>query len=174
MIPDFKTYIKESMWGDIHRRNSGEVIRKEDDINNLELTDLADYLQTVYKTINTIAEIKCNSGGVEVPVFRYGPGWYGSVFIESKPDEEDYICLCNIKQNDYDERKKQTDTLYKKLKKNFSVEMNTPFGMPDWDEIHITPKDGSKSTNKFAITVIDFILANIIDTEEMFKILVRK
>lgn len=31
MIPDFKTYIRESIWSDIQDRNSGEVIRQEDD-----------------------------------------------------------------------------------------------------------------------------------------------
>ena len=30
MIPDFKTYIKESIWSDIQDRSSGETIRKED------------------------------------------------------------------------------------------------------------------------------------------------
>ena len=31
MIPDFKTYIKESVWSDLQKRGSGDVIRKEDD-----------------------------------------------------------------------------------------------------------------------------------------------
>lgn len=30
MIPDFKTYIKESVWSDIHKRSNGEIIRQED------------------------------------------------------------------------------------------------------------------------------------------------
>jgi len=30
MIPDFKTYLKESVWSDIHKRSNGEQIRKED------------------------------------------------------------------------------------------------------------------------------------------------
>ena len=30
MIPDFKTYIEESVWSDIHRRSNGTEIRKED------------------------------------------------------------------------------------------------------------------------------------------------
>ena len=35
MIPDFKTFIKESIWSDMQDRSSGETIRKEDDNNNL-------------------------------------------------------------------------------------------------------------------------------------------
>ena len=32
MIPDFKTYIKESIWSDIQDRSSGKIERKEDEI----------------------------------------------------------------------------------------------------------------------------------------------
>ena len=32
MIPDFKTYIGESIWSDIQDRSSGEIERKEDEI----------------------------------------------------------------------------------------------------------------------------------------------
>ena len=35
MIPDFKTYIKESIWSDIQDRSSGETVRKEDEVGNL-------------------------------------------------------------------------------------------------------------------------------------------
>ena len=31
MIPDFKTYIGESVWSDIHKRSNGETVRKEDE-----------------------------------------------------------------------------------------------------------------------------------------------
>ena len=30
MIPDFKTYIRESFWGDVHKRSIGDEVRKED------------------------------------------------------------------------------------------------------------------------------------------------
>ena len=33
MIPDFKTFIKESIWSDMQDRSSGQEIRKEDDNN---------------------------------------------------------------------------------------------------------------------------------------------
>lgn len=44
MIPDFNTYIKESIWTDIHRRSNGTQTRKEDsynfNIDKLEEVDL--------------------------------------------------------------------------------------------------------------------------------------
>jgi len=48
MIPDFKTYIKESVWGGILDRGSGETIRKEDDINNLSFDEFVEYLKDTY------------------------------------------------------------------------------------------------------------------------------
>ena len=45
MIPDFKTYIGESTWGDMRKRSSGEMIRKENQIKtNGELKEMIDNL----------------------------------------------------------------------------------------------------------------------------------
>ena len=49
MIPDFKTYIGESAWGDMMRRGSGEEIRTEDDINLLDCEEFFVYLTEHYK-----------------------------------------------------------------------------------------------------------------------------
>lgn len=48
MIQDFKTYIKESVWSDIHKRSNGEQVRKEDDINQLDYTDFFNYIYCLY------------------------------------------------------------------------------------------------------------------------------
>ena len=40
----FYEHITESMWGDIHRRNSGEVVRKEDEIPESIKEALAAYI----------------------------------------------------------------------------------------------------------------------------------
>ena len=36
MIPDFKTYIGESVWADIHKRSTGSKERKEDEFGNIK------------------------------------------------------------------------------------------------------------------------------------------
>ena len=41
--------IDESVWGDIRKRSSGEVIRREDFINSLDLDGLCDYLNKNYE-----------------------------------------------------------------------------------------------------------------------------
>ena len=43
MIPDFKTYLRESIWSDMQDRGNGEITKKEDDytnINELEPIDM--------------------------------------------------------------------------------------------------------------------------------------
>ena len=52
MIPDFRTYINESVWADIHKRSNGQTVRKEDDINSLDRDGLYDYIFSIYDTIN--------------------------------------------------------------------------------------------------------------------------
>ena len=49
MIPDFKTYIKESIWSDIQDRSSGETIRKEDDVDHFGYEDFFVYLTEHYQ-----------------------------------------------------------------------------------------------------------------------------
>ena len=49
MIPDFKTYINESIWSDIQKRSSGESVRKEDEVDLLDGVDLFNYLTKKYK-----------------------------------------------------------------------------------------------------------------------------
>ena len=48
MIPDFKTYLKESIWSDMQERGTGDIVKKEDDINNLSLEGLCSYLNENY------------------------------------------------------------------------------------------------------------------------------
>ncbi len=49
MIPDFKTYIKESIWSDLQDRSSGEIVRKEDDVDRLGYEDFFVYLTEHYQ-----------------------------------------------------------------------------------------------------------------------------
>ena len=70
MIPDFKTYIGESAWGDMMRRGSGEEIRKEDDVNNLDVDGLTDYLKKHYEPLNAYAVITNVANIISVPIIR--------------------------------------------------------------------------------------------------------
>ena len=52
MIPDFKTYIKESIWGDIRRRGNGTDVKKEDDIDHFDYEEFFVYLTELYKPVS--------------------------------------------------------------------------------------------------------------------------
>jgi len=49
MIPNFRTYIGESVWGGMLDRSVGDSIRKEDDINHLDYEEFFVYLTKKYK-----------------------------------------------------------------------------------------------------------------------------
>ena len=48
MIPDFKTYIGESVWSDMHRRSNGIKVKKEDSIDYLNFNEFYKYLYQMY------------------------------------------------------------------------------------------------------------------------------
>ena len=48
MIPDFKTFISESIWSDMQDRSTGKIVRKEDDVNLMSEEDFCDYLNDNY------------------------------------------------------------------------------------------------------------------------------
>ena len=49
MIPDFKTFIKESIWSDMQDRSAGETVRKEDNIDHLNYEEFFVYLTEHYQ-----------------------------------------------------------------------------------------------------------------------------
>ena len=49
MIPDFKTFIKESIWSDMEDRGTGDLVKKEDEVDPMSLEDLYYYVNKNYK-----------------------------------------------------------------------------------------------------------------------------
>ena len=81
MIPDFKTYLKESVWADIHKRSNGEQVRKEDDINKFNRDEMLEYIYSIYDNNPSVMAniIKSNPSGLEcfdIPIFIYGHALY--------------------------------------------------------------------------------------------------
>lgn len=157
MIPDFKTYIGESVWADIHRRSNGYTVRKEDDINNLDGADFKEYLKSLYKPLNAYAIITYAGGSIAVPIIRNHINmcaWFHPKSDVSKINiHDDFINL--------------VPGLLSKLQENFSTEKFTHgfYG--------IFPKDKGEITNKYFIEVIDFLLENIPDSSDYDKSIER-
>ena len=116
MIPDFKTYLKESVWMDIHRRSNGDQERKEENLNYMDCNDLYNYILQNYETVKRKT---ANS------IYIYNGRLYVSIYHDSYrtiPDVEmglsfNPIDFCIFTSGDqYDDPVKE---LYKKLFEGF-------------------------------------------------------
>ena len=152
MIPDFKTYIKESIWSDMQDRSAGDKIRKEDDVNLLDIDGLCDYLNKHYKRTTPFAFITNIGGILSVPIIRDTAN--NCVMYNYKLEIKSVSIVYEIVN--------QVDGLLNLLYDNFSIkEINEKHDDDEYTLYWLSPKDGSEITNKFFIDVIDFLLENI-------------
>ena len=145
--------IMESAWGDMMRRSSGDIIRKEDDVDNMDPEKFKEYLKTLYKPLVDYAFISYVSEAILVPIIRRdsnSSAWFtpdtGLITIG------DDIANC-------------TPDLLNKLEHIYMIDEHT---MKLGKIYTITPKDGSEVTNSFFIEVINFLLKNIPDSGNGF------
>ena len=147
MIPNFKTYIGESVWSDIHKRSNGDTIRKEDDINNLDIDELEEYLDNRYKL--DYFSIECDHISILIPII----------------DTSDSSCISNIKFNLWEKKisvpsdvEKYVPDVIKKLKEVYYTEVKQGKFL---GRLYIYPSEDNKTcTPNFFINVLDFIIEN--------------
>ena len=168
--------LSESIWSDIEDRSSGDVVRKEDDINNLDIDGLYEYLKDTYK-LSRFGEsfsrnvVKINDETISIPILmEYTPKHMQQTLyfsIKYKNDEK-YISISPSLKN-------WAPDVYDLLKHHFTFDevikrQNEIVGV---HYIKIKPKDGSEATNKFYIDLIDFTLENVNDYK-LCKLIERK
>ena len=166
MIPDFKTYLKESVWGDIRRRAEGVQDRKENDIDLLDLEGLFQYMKDHYGLYDGLNITKYEpTETLLIPVFNKGgtSGIY-QLYVENFKDPEKKILeLVSPRFISSD------DLLYAKIREKYKL--LTP--KYNYDKNVIIAKDEhTPATNSFVLDVLDFIIDNITDTR--YKILIYK
>ena len=150
MIPDFKTFIKESIWSDIQDRSAGDTIRKEDDINLMSGEDFCDYLNDNYISKNKYKILYSeHSKCIHIPILNKFIG----VLLNLSYDYKDNTITMN-----YDEVESLCPELCKKIKENFKVDKE--YVTIGYTKFIISPSDGSECTNRFFIDVINFIIDN--------------
>ena len=160
MIPDFKTYIKESLFGDMTNKGRGEVVKKEDDsINHLDRDGLYEYLINHYKTDKWYNPIQNSSEQdfITIPVFY----WHGG----------DAYNLCyNFEDNKINKIVITHDlpqmSICSSLKKFFTITEHEI----SW--CIITPKDGSEINNQFCIDVLDCLISCCL--KKSYKLAIEK
>lgn len=170
MIPDFKTFIGESIWSDIQDRSSGETIRKEDDINYMNRIEFFEYLKDLYKparAVNPIREYE-DENCILVPLFHKDYGYRPSdnCFISIEYSDEDLTetKIVISKKIEY-----FAPEILELLKNEFDVEL-IPKTPDRGEHFTITSKNNHIVSNSFFIEVIDFILNNL-NTEEHKKLI---
>ena len=158
MIPDFKTYIKESTWGDIRNRVNGDSTRKEDDINLLDRDGLVYYLKEHYRCEDSTTIIQTIADGGNISVCLYEDAGYLTYLMYDHIDEfRKLYVTAGFKES--------TNYVYNELKTNYTLtetEDEDKDGHPI-NNIRIEPKGCryENLTNKFFLEVLDFIIERL-------------
>ena len=170
MIPDFKTYIKESIWSDIQDRSSGEITRKEDDINNLDMLGLLDYIQKKYEFSKEVITL---SSSIGIPLFSYKSNITYLTISYTFSHDRIYDVYSRFM---YDSPLK--DSISSILKQKYSVKIKKENSISKYDGRYFTlistkPKKGDID-NRFVIDVIDTYIGIIDTLKDIDKYIKRK
>ena len=161
MIPDFKTYINESIWSDMQDRSSGETVRKEDDINYLDMLGLLDYIQKKYEFNK---EIMTLSSSIGIPLFSYKSNIIDLIISFTYSQDRIYDVYSRVI---YDSQLK--NSISSILKQKYLTKISKEKSMSKYVGRHFVlistkPKKGDID-NRFVIDVID----TYIDIMNTFK-----
>ena len=158
MIPDFKTYITESTWGDMRRRAEGEQIRKEDDVNYLNFNDFFEYLASHYKPNNLDYEIRksmdfmnVNHHNILIPI----------EILQKEPQRP----LCKALRIEYNIDNNHTyifigKSLLEKYPELENILSKVYDAVSTSKSIRLVPKDGEVTNNKI-VKLIDTLLGTV-------------
>lgn len=153
--------LSESIWSDMEDRGTGDIIKKEDDLERLDVNDFCDYLNAKYKkqpkTIsgsNTI-EYDTETNQIGIPLFIWGSSdvFYVALIVDRYAK---YIYLStNFASTNI--------PIMDLLRKNYDITVaKNPFN-DAIKYVEVKPKNKEKVTNSFFVDLIDFILDNAND-----------
>ena len=154
MIPDFKTYIGESVWSDIHKRSNGKTVRKEDDIDFMSAEELYNYIKDTYLFKST-SDIFIDEKRDRIVINLYDVAGGRESYLSLNGYDEKYIILSDL----------YTKHMQDLLNAYYHVGERS-FRNPALDDFIIRPKDDGEITNKFFIEVLDFLIDNADNTHQ--------
>ena len=159
MIPDFKTFIKESRWSDMQDRSSGETVRKEDDIDHLDYVEFFTYLTEHYqpkskKDIDKIGGrtpiMDTNTIEIFIPIESID-GWIKTLMIVISKKNNSIVSM-ETSSTIFD----KYVNLEKMLSNNYTINTSSNTSRLG-SKIYITPK--KKPTNQTVVDLIDIFIA---------------
>ena len=165
-----KCILKESIWSDIQDRSSGEIERKEDDVNNLDMQGLLEYIQKKYEFSKEVITL---SSSIGIPLFSYKSSITYLTISYTFSKDRIYDVYSRFL---YDSPLK--DSVSSMLKQKYSVKITKENSISKYDGRHFAlistkPKKGDID-NRFVIDVIDTYI-DIMDTlKDIDKYIKRK
>lgn len=159
MIPKFKTYIKESVWGDIRKKSLGQEERIENSFNNMSPQELVDFLNERYRFSQKIWDIKNNDNSITIPILRTGgttmSGWP--------------VSLCYYINEEITFSNRQFGKIFcQKLCDRLKHATNLEYNKDGF--LAFIPEDGESVNHTFLITVLDKIVENLDPNEDTILI----
>ena len=160
VIKTFSEFINESIWSDMQDRSTGDTIRKEDDVNLLDAQGFVEYLRNIYKSVDTEFYIfKDLNDIITVPIFKTEPETKSTWFINYDCNKEE-VFIWNHFLNPVghldDGSPVKENKLFDKLNDDYKLSFIRNHFI---EYVLVEPKTG-KSSNKFFIEIIDYILEN--------------
>ena len=163
--------ITESLWTDIQSRSAGDTIRREDDINLLDIEDFCDYLKSRYYIDNSVEQRpskifiqKFDNGGcfIDVPLFVFN-----GKNVNNVQDSSSFTYYPNVHEIGFGcTSRKYCRMFLELLSERFAIkgsgiryDMNTQYFK-------------GNITNKTLIEMIDFVIDNI--KKPLIPIIVKK
>lgn len=172
MIPNFKTYIGESVWGDIRKRGNGSEIKQEDNIDNMEFADFFQYIKDNYEEcipdpqhffeIGQWLDPNTYMGNISIPIEKNNPNEtpnFSNRMLKIQKDLKNRFDCADKEGEMFIKPNQYVFMLYpNELRKTFGDKYEldiTPDG-----EGKIIPKSG-KITNQVCIDVLDKLLGMV-------------
>ena len=144
-----KSNVNESIWSDMQERGTGDSVKKEDDVNLMDMDRFADYLRKIYDVKNCSAPINSGNKYIILPVLSYQHAYRSLLLYPEKKRAQ-------VRRTNYE---KWPEGIRDYLDDNYDVEM-TLDEKKDW-MYFIFPKNGKEANNRFFISLIDDILAHV-------------
>ena len=157
--------ILESAWGDMMKRSSGKMIRKEDSINIYDGQEMKDYILNHYVIHNKIfIPIYIEDHNIlDVPILQWIINGKTGLSDISYDYNDNVIFISNNFHKD----------ILKKIISNPSFFTSAYTCDYAGDCISIKPKEGSVN-NSFFIELINFIIDNVVENNDICTILRKK
>ena len=159
MIPDFKTYIGESVWGDIRKRGNGTDVKREDDVNLLDRDGLVEYLRKNYKCKDrlTIIPTIANGGCINICLYEDEEGYNVFLIYDNISGDSILEISSSFKEN--------AEWIYKDMVDHYTLTSREEYDV-DGHPLSTTKVEPNGCRyitidNKFFLNVLDFIIDRV-------------